>query len=142
MEQKVTTVWQGNMHFKTDVPPGVNIDLDAATAVGGEGKGARPKSLMLASLAGCTAMDIASLLKKMRAEVDNFEIEVIGNLTDEHPKYYEKVHVEYRFYAKKFKKEKIEKSVNLSVERYCGVMEMFRKFAELSFEIKYFESKD
>ncbi len=84
-------------------------------------------------------MDVVSLLKKMRAEVDKFEIDVTGELTDVHPKYYHKVHVEYRFYGKDFKKDKIEKSVNLSQDRYCGVSEMFRQFAELTHEIKYIE---
>ena len=88
-------------------------------------------------MAGCTAMDVASLLKKMRAEVDDFKIEVEANLTDEHPKYYDKVHVIYRFYGSNFKKDKIEKSVNLSVDRYCGVMEMFRQFSKLTTEIQY-----
>ncbi|MEX1383663.1 OsmC family protein, partial [Lutibacter sp.] len=91
------------------------------------------------SLAGCSAMDVASLLKKMRAEVDDFKIEVAANLTDEHPKVYDKVHVTYKFYGNDFKKDKIEKSVSLSVDRYCGVFEMFRKFSDISHEIVYIE---
>jgi putative redox protein len=94
---------------------------------------------MLASLAGCSGLDVASLLKKMRAEVDEFTIDVEANLTDEHPKHYDKVKVIYNFYGTDFKKDKIEKAVDLSVERYCGVMEMFRKFAEVTIEIKYFK---
>ena len=133
----VSSVWQGGMKFNTTVPPGVNIVMDANEEGGGKGKDIRPKALMLASLAGCTAMDIASLLKKMRAEVDNFDIEVSGFLSDEHPKYYKDVHIIYNFHAKKFKEAKIEKSVKLSVERYCGVMEMFRQFANVTHEIKY-----
>jgi len=114
-----------------------SVMIDAGEAVGGQGKGLRPKKLMLSALAGCTAMDVASLLKKMRAEVVNFKILVEANLTDEHPKYYDKVHVTYQFFGSDFKKDKIEKSVNLSVERYCGVMEMFRHFADVTTEIKY-----
>jgi len=113
--------------------------IDAAEEVGGQGKGLRPKAMMLTALAGCTAMDVASLLKKMRAEVADFKIEVVANLTDEHPKQYDKVHVIYRFYGSDFKKDKIEKSVSLSVERYCGVMDMFRKFSDLTTEILYIE---
>ena len=82
-------------------------------------------------------MDIASLLKKMRAEVADFKIEVEGNLTEEHPKIYDKVKVIYRFYDKEFQKDKIEKAVNLSAETYCGVMHMFRQFAEVTIEIEY-----
>lgn len=126
------------MLFESVAPEG-NIMIDADAEVGGQGKGLRPKALMLTSLAGCTAMDVVSLLKKMRADVADFKIEVEANLTDEHPKIYDKVKVIYKFYDKDFQKDKIEKAVNLSVERYCGVFEMFRKFSDISHEIQYFE---
>ncbi|MEN8124253.1 MAG: OsmC family protein [Bacteroidota bacterium] len=138
MTNKVKIQWERNMLFNVDSIGG-SFKIDANSDVGGEGLGPRPKALMLSSLAGCTGMDVISLLKKMRAEVDNLEIDVTGELTDVHPKYYHKVHVEYRFYGKDFKKDKIEKSVNLSQDRYCGVSEMFRQFAELTHEIKYIE---
>jgi len=138
MTHEIKTQWKGNMLFNADTMGG-SIYIDAAQEVGGEGKGVRPKALMLTSLAGCTGMDIVSLLKKMRAEVEGIEIDVSAELTEEHPKYYHKVHMEYRFYGKEFKKDKIEKAVNLSIDRYCGVMEMFRKFAEVTTEIKYVE---
>lgn len=136
MENKIKIQWQENMLFNAESMGG-NLKIDAPNE--GEGKGLRPKALMLTSLAGCTGMDIISLLKKMRAEVDGLEIDVTANLTDEHPKFYNKVHIEYRFYGKTFKKDKIEKAINLSVEKYCGVMEMFRQFATISNEVKYIE---
>jgi len=126
------------MLFESKAPEG-SVMIDADEQVGGQGKGLRPKAMMLTALAGCTAMDVASLLKKMRAEVDDFKIEVEANLTDEHPKYYDKVHVTYRFYGSDFKKDKIEKSVSLSVDRYCGVIEMFRQFSEVTTEIIYID---
>ena len=138
MTNKIEVSWKGQMLFESVAPEG-SVLIDAAEEVGGQGKGLRPKAMMLTSLAGCTAMDVASLLKKMRAEVANFKIEVVANLTDEHPKVYDKVHVIYRFYGSDFKKDKIEKAVNLSVERYCGVIEMFRKFAAVTTEIIYIE---
>ncbi len=138
MTNKIEVSWKGQMLFESVAPEG-NVMIDAAPEVGGQGKGLRPKAMMLTALAGCSAMDIASLLKKMRAEVDDFKIEVEGNLTDEHPKIYDKVKVTFRFYGKDFKKDKIEKAVNLSEERYCGVMEMFRKFSEVTTEIIYIE---
>lgn len=93
------------MLFESVSPEG-NVMIDAAEEVGGQGKGLRPKAMMLTSLAGCTAMDVASLLKKMRAEVDDFKIEVEANLTEEHPKHYDMVKVTYRFYVKIFKRDK------------------------------------
>jgi putative redox protein len=138
MTNKIELSWKGQMLFESVAPEGT-VMIDAAEEVGGQGKGLRPKAMMLTSLAGCSAMDVASLLKKMRAEVADFKIEVVANLTEEHPKYYDKVHVIYRFFGSDFKKDKIEKAVNLSVDRYCGVMEMFRQFAEVTTEILYIE---
>ena len=69
----------------------------------------------------------------------DFAIEVAGELTDEDPKYYHKVHVNFKFFGGGFKKDKIEKAVKLSVEKYCGVMEMFRQFAEVTVETSYIE---
>ncbi|MBT8318179.1 MAG: OsmC family protein [Lutibacter sp.] len=138
MTNKIEVSWKGEMLFESVAPEGT-VMIDADEAVGGQGKGLRPKAMMLTSLGGCTAMDVASLLKKMRAEVDDFKVEIEANLTDEHPKYYDKVHVIYRFFGSDFKKDKIEKSVNLSVERYCGVFEMFRQFSNISHEIVYME---
>ena len=139
MENKIVAKWQEQLHFEATMPGGT-IHLDGEADFGGQNLGVRSKALMLTSLAGCTGMDVASLLKKMRAIPDGFSVEVVGELTDVHPKYYHKVHVTYKFYGKDLKKEKIEKSVNLSLDRYCGVSAMFRKFAKLTHEIQYLES--
>jgi len=138
MIHTIESNWKGKMLFCVEEPGGtVSIDSDAQ--FGGEGKGVLPKPLMLTSLAGCTGMDVVSLLKKMRAEVAAIKIQVNGSLTEDHPKYYDKVEVIYKFYGADFKKDKIEKAVNLSIERYCGVMEMFRHFAEVTTHTEYIE---
>jgi putative redox protein len=114
--------------------------MDAGAEDGGEGKGFRPKALLLSSLAGCSGLDVASLIKKMKLEVDKFHIETIANLTEEHPKYYDKVTVEYHFYGPKLDEKKLQRAVDLSVEKYCGVMEMFRKFAAVTTETIFHRS--
>ncbi len=121
------------------ISDGGSVILDAAKAVGGNDEGLRPKALMLVALAGCTAMDVASLFAKMRAEPEGFQVKVEAELTDKHPKYYHTVTVHYYFSGKDLKKDKLEKAVNLSVERYCGVNEMFRRFADVSIKIHYNE---
>ena len=131
----VTTTWKENMQFESDNPSGLNLFMDAGEESGGEGKGYRPKALMLSSLAGCSGLDVVSLLKKMRVEITDFKIEATGELTEEHPKFYNKVKVDYHFTGSNLKEDKIKKAVNLSVEKYCGVMEMFRQFAEVKTEI-------
>lgn len=132
---KIELTWQDNNVFESKHDDGV-VMIDHP-AEGEETRGMRPKALMLSSLAGCSALDIVALLKKMRAEVDDFKIDVTAELTDEHPKIYKDVVVTYKFYGTEFKKDKIQKSVDLSVERYCGVMEMFRQFTTVKVEIEY-----
>ncbi|MDA9363670.1 OsmC family protein, partial [Polaribacter sp.] len=95
----------------------------------------RPKALMLSSLAGCSGLDVVSLLAKMRVSPTDFKIVVTGELTEEHPKFYNKVLVDYHFYGSELPEDKINKAVDLSVEKYCGVMEMFRQFATITIGI-------
>lgn len=138
MTQEVKLDWMGKMVFKSEGPGG-EIMMDASEAVGGENKGVRPKGLMLSALAGCTAMDVASLFTKMRAEPEDFKIKIEANLTEEHPKYYDSVILVYQFWGKDLKKSKLEQAVNLSLTKYCGVTEMFRRFATVETRIEYFE---
>jgi putative redox protein len=130
----ITTVWKENMVFESDNPSGETLFMDAPDE-GIENKGLRPKALMLSSLAGCSGLDVVSLLKKMRAEVNDFKMVVHGELTEEHPRYYHKVVIEYHFYGSDLQEDKINKAVKLSVDQYCGVMEMFRQFAKVTTEV-------
>ncbi|MGG8496804.1 OsmC family protein [Tenacibaculum sp. TC6] len=128
-QHTVTTVWKENMQFVSDNPLGHTVLIDTTKENGGDNCGLSPKAMMLSSLAGCSGLDVVSLLKKMRVEIEDFKIVVTGELTEEHPKYYHTVFVDYHFTGDNLNEEKIEKVVNLSIEKYCGVMEMFRKFA-------------
>ncbi|ALU73945.1 osmotically inducible protein OsmC [Tenacibaculum dicentrarchi] len=128
---RVTTVWKENMQFETDNPSGHKVFIDVGEESGGKGEGLRPKAMMLSALAGCSGLDIIPLLNKMRTSITDLKMEVTGKLTQEHPKYYHIVTVDYHFYGTDLNEEKINKAVQLSVDKYCGVMEMFRKFAEV-----------
>ena len=124
------------MKFKTIGPNGSSLTLGSSLE-GDNQKVPSPKALMLSSLAVCSGLDVVSILEKMKVELNDFTIKTIGSLTQEHPKYYNKVSIEYHFSGEQLDKEKIKKAVNLSVSKYCGVMEMFRSFAEISTEIHY-----
>lgn len=134
MTNHITTQWKGGMAFESNNTSGLSLRIDASPEDGGEGKGLRPKALMLSSLAGCSGLDVAMLIKKMKLEVADFKIETIAHLTEEHPKYYDSVVMEYHFYGKNLAEAKLRRAVDLSVEKYCGVSEMFRRFAKM--EIK------
>lgn len=135
MVHNVKTSWKGNMKFDAAVS-GHSVIMDALPDVGGDDQGPRPKPLLLASLAGCTGMDVVSVLKKMRVELDDFNIDIMADVTEEHPKHYTAMHITYEFKGKNLDMEKLKKAVDLSQERYCGVSALFRKALALSYEIK------
>lgn len=137
MSHKVTTSWIENMQFESTNPSGETMRIDAGFENGGDNKGFRPKALMLSALAGCSGLDVASLIKKMRLEVTDFKIETEGLLTKEDPKTYHTVIVNYHFYGNNLNEEKLKKAVDLSIEKYCGVMEMFTQFAKVETNIFY-----
>ncbi len=140
MEQhKVKTYWKENMAFEADID-GHKIVMDAKAENGGRESGASPKKLLLASLAGCTGMDVVSILKKMRVDFDSCELEVEADVREEHPKYYCRMHVIYTLKGKGLPLEKIQKAVRMSEETYCGVGALFRKAIEVSSEIRLVEN--
>jgi len=134
----VTAKWLNNMAFEAEAN-GHKIVLDAESEVGGENRGPHPKPFMLAALGGCTAMDVISILQKMRVKVEKFNVHVEGELTEEHPKQFYKMHVVYEFTGKNLPMDKLKKAVELSEERYCGVTAVYKKVMELTSEIKVIE---
>jgi len=130
----VTTKWLSNLAFESDVN-GHKILLDADSSAGGENRGPRPKPFMLLSLGGCTGIDVISILKKMRVDIDEFNVRVEGELSEEHPKHFVKIHVVYEFTGKELPMDKLKKAVELSEERYCGVSAVYRKTMEMTSEI-------
>ncbi len=142
MAVKVSTKWLGEMRFESTNPSGHNLFIDAGEENGGKGEGYRPKALMLSGLAGCSGLDVAALIKKMKLDVEDFNIEVEANLTDEHPKYYDKVGMYFHFFGANLNEKKLQRAVDLSIEKYCGVMEMFRRFSELEIKTYFHSPKD
>ena len=135
MSHKTTTQWKGGMLFESDNPSGKSVLMDTVVNGQTERFGLSPKAMMLSSLAGCSGVDIVEILEKMKVTDYKLIIDVTAELTDEHPKYYNKVHVDYHFYGQEPSQNKINKAVTLSVDKYCGVMEMFRKFSTVSTKI-------
>ena len=134
----VEAKWVDNMAFEGEVN-GHKIIIDADDKVGGHDRGPRPKPLMLLALAGCTGMDVVSILKKMRVEYSDFNVRVEGELNDEHPVHYTHMHIVYEITGKDIPHDKVEKAVSLSQDRYCGVSFSYNKVLELTNEIVYIE---
>jgi len=138
MKHKIECKWISNMSFEAEVNDHPVI-FDTDEASGGDNKGPKPKTMLLASLAGCTGMDVISILKKMRIEPVYFNIIVEGELTEDHPKYFDNIHIIYEFKGTKLEKEKLEKAIELSQEKYCGVTAMLSKSSEIKYDIRIIE---
>jgi putative redox protein len=135
MKETISMSWLSDLSFEADVN-GHKLYLDAAAENGGKNMGPRPKPLMMVALAACTGMDVVSLLGKMRVKFDSLNILVEGDLTEEHPKHFEKMKVIYEFTGNDLSMEKLQKAVDLSRERYCGVSENYKASMDLEYEIK------
>jgi putative redox protein len=108
------------------------ITMDGPEKVGGNNAGARPKELLLMSLAGCTGSDVVSILKKKRVNLLDFEINITAQQTDEHPKVFTELDLEYVFYGKDIKTKDVERAIELSTGTYCGVSAMLNKAMKIN----------
>lgn len=131
---KIEAGLTGNMAFEMDLD-GHRLVTDASEEDGGNNLGYRPKKLLLAGLIGCTGIDVASMLKKMRIDLAGMSITAEAESSEEHPKVYTRIHLTYRFKGKNLPKEKLERAVTLSQEKYCGVSAMLQKVAPVTYEI-------
>lgn len=132
MDAKV--VWKDGMAFESHLD-GFNFTIDSHEMFGGRNLGPMPKGLLQVSVAGCTAMDVVSMLGKMRVKTDYFEVDTDAVLTPEHPKKYESITVKYIFKGENLPLEKIKHAVTLSIENYCGVLATLKPVVKFSYEI-------
>jgi putative redox protein len=107
------------------------MDLDAEESVGGVGAGPQPHRLLLEALAGCTAMDVISILRKKRQQVSGLSVEVQGSRADQHPRVYTRIEVLYRVRGQNVDPQAVARAIELSATRYCPVMAMLGKVAEV-----------
>jgi len=134
-EQNISSVNNGGMAFTTTLN-GHDITTDTDSG-DGQNKGPRPKALMLVALTGCTGIDVVSILNKMKVSYSELRIDVQAQLTDEDAAVYHTVKLLYYIKVAPSDQSKVEKAVALSMDKYCGVSAMFKKFATLEREIVY-----
>jgi putative redox protein len=133
MDAKVT--WTGKMAFDGTAGSGYHLPLDTSVDSGGENQGFRPMELLLVGLAGCTGMDVISILKKKRQEVEAFEIRVNGERVDDHPRIFNHILIEYVVKGKNIDPLAVARAVELSETRYCSANAMLSKAAKIEHKI-------
>lgn len=140
MNEIIETTWKGDMAFDS-VVNGFTIKIDADEQFGGKGYGPRPKPLLLNALAGCTAMDVISILKKKKIIPTEFRVFVEGTLTENHPKIYKTIVVTFEFKGENWENDPTilaaaQRAIQLSTENYCGVNAMLRGTCEISNKVR------
>ena len=134
MNAKVT--WQGRMTFTGSSNSGFEVPLGTDPEVGGDNDGFRPLELMAVSLAGCTAMDVISILQKKRQEVTGFRVEVDAARADDHPKVMTAAVIEYHVSGQGIDEKAVLRAIELSATRYCPAQAMLARVFPM--ELKYF----
>jgi putative redox protein len=100
------------------------VMVDGPESIGGTDAAPRAKELVLFALAGCTASDVVSILKKLRVKMHGFEMHLTGHEAEEHPKVFTDIHVEYVFFGDDMKSADVERAIELSTTKYCSVSAM------------------
>jgi putative redox protein len=137
MDAKV--IWKNKMSFDGSADSGFTVPLGTVTDVGGDNDGFLPLELIAIGIAGCTAMDVISILQKKREEVSSFEVRVHAERAAEHPKVFTHLTIEYVIGGKNLSKEAVERAVELSETKYCSAQAMFKKVAPMDLKITYVE---
>lgn len=139
MTETIETNWVGNMVFESDIEK-FKMTMDSEEQYGGTHRGPRPKMVLLGALAGCTGMDVISILRKKQVIPDSFKISVSGELAETYPKSFTKIHILFELRGKGYKNNeeifaKAERAVKLSQDTYCAISAMIRDSCELTHEL-------
>jgi len=129
---QATVKWTDGMQFVVESDSGHSIIIDGAPEVGGRNTGMRPMEMLLASMGGCSAMDVIFILKKARQNVTDCQIRVKGDRSEKIPKVFTKIHLHYALSGHDLDEKQVERAVNLSAEKYCSVTLMLKQATEVT----------
>jgi putative redox protein len=137
MDAKVT--WQGRMSFTGSANTGFKVPLGTTPEVGGDNDGFQPMELLATSLAGCTAMDVVSILQKKRQDLKAFDVQVHARRATEHPKVITQATIEFTVSGHNIDEAAVLRSIELSATRYCPALAMFSKIFPIQMEYAIYE---
>lgn len=133
--------WINKFHLEGKTQSGFTINMDSS-ASGAETKGPAPKELVLQALAGCTMMDVSLILEKSRKSPEKFWIDVEAEVSDKHPRVFNKIHLQYNFIGNNLDESIVERAINLSKDTYCAVSGMLNKAVEITYSFKIYENDE
>ena len=124
------------MHFQGEGSSKVRTNIDTSVTAGGTGHGTNPMELLLMAIAGCSGMDIMSILEKTKVKVQRFEMMVEGDRASDHPRVFKDIEIVYKFWGESLSEEKLQRAAQLSMKKYCSVANMIDKAANLTYRIE------
>ncbi len=133
---KVTTNWVSALAFDATADTGHTVRIDTSVEGGGLGSGMNPKKLLLASLCGCSGMDVVDILKKMKVPFTKIEITAEAEQTEEHPKVFKFIKMVYRADVAAEYIDQLKRAATLSHDKYCGISAMLDKHCSITYEIE------
>lgn len=124
-EKTAKVIWAGkDLQFRGTLGSGYQFDLSSSASEAGGGS---PMEFLLAGVAGCTAMDVISILQKMRQKVHDFSVEISGVRAEEHPKVYTEVDITYVVRGESINEDNVARAIELSQNIYCSASQMFEQ---------------
>lgn len=138
-DMTVRATLETGMRFDVETGSGHHIILDAAEHNGGQNSGPQPMEMLLVALAGCSGMDILTILRKKRQDITGYELRIHGMRAEEHPKVYLDITLEHVFSGHNIRPEAVERAIELTEERYCGASAMLGKTATIGHKFSIIE---
>jgi len=140
MNAKVT--WKNGMSFTGSADTGFELLLGADPSVGGANDGFRPLELMAVSLAGCTAMDVISILRKKQQEITAFDVQVSAEQQHEHPHVFTRAVITYLVTGHNVAEAAVVRAIELSATKYCPAQAMLAKVFPIELVYEIYEEND
>jgi putative redox protein len=138
---KATVNWQQNMTFIGKSASGFPVQMDADSSYGGTESGVRPMEMIAMGLAGCTAMDVISILQKKRQQVTQFEVKVDAPRSGEHPKVFTNAVITYVVVGNQIEENAVLRAIELSVTKYCPAQFMLGQVFPIGLQYEIYEDE-
>jgi putative redox protein len=137
---EATVKWKEDLSFAGSAGSGYKVDLGSEIEVGGKDDGFRPLELMALSLAGCTAMDVISILLKKRQDIKDFTVQVVADRADEHPRIFTAATIQYHVTGNQVDETAVIRAIELSATRYCPAQGMLAKILPIKLEYQIYDA--
>jgi putative redox protein len=129
---KARVKWLDHMSFVGESGSGHSVVMDGAPELGGRNLGVRPMEMLLLGLGGCTSFDVVMILRKMKQEISDCEVEIEAERAESEPRIFTRIHVHFIVSGSDLSDKHVARAVNLSAEKYCSASLMLGKTAEIT----------